>query len=87
MKSDHKYELTKIEGTAVLILNGYIFILTAIVNSVIRWYHHYLCHPGATCTEATIPGTMTRPTYNPSVRLVNYVNLIKKQEISMLKYL
>jgi hypothetical protein len=58
MKSNHKYELTKIERTAVLTLNGIIFIQMAIRNSVIRWYHQYLCHPGATRTEATIQNTM-----------------------------
>jgi hypothetical protein len=51
MKSDHKYELTKIERTAVLALNGKISIPTAIRNSVIGWYHEYLCRPGATHTE------------------------------------
>jgi hypothetical protein len=61
MKSDHKYKLTKIERTEVLTLNGKICILTAIRNSVIGWYHRYLCHPGATQTEATIRGTMTWP--------------------------
>jgi hypothetical protein len=44
MKSDHKYELTKIERTAVLTLNGKIFILTAMRNPVIDWYHQYLCN-------------------------------------------
>jgi hypothetical protein len=39
MKSDPKYELTKIEQTAVLTPNGKIFIPMAIRNSVIRWYH------------------------------------------------
>jgi hypothetical protein len=53
-KSDHKYELTKIERTAVLTLNGNIFIPTVIRSPVIDWYHQYLCHPGATRTEATI---------------------------------
>jgi hypothetical protein len=77
MKSDHKYELTKIERTIVLTLNGTIFMLIAIRNSVIGWYHEYLYHPGATRTEATIRGTMMWPACNPSVRLVNYVNLIK----------
>jgi hypothetical protein len=38
-KSNHKYELTRIERTAVLTLNGKIFILTAIRNHVIDWYH------------------------------------------------
>jgi hypothetical protein len=61
MKSDHKYELTKMERTSVLKLNGKIFILTAIRKSVIGWYHDYLCHPGATCTKATIWGSMTWP--------------------------
>jgi hypothetical protein len=52
MKSDHKYELTKIEHTLVLTIEGKIFILTAIRQKVIAWYHKYLCHPGATRTEA-----------------------------------
>jgi hypothetical protein len=34
-KSDHKYELTKIERTSVLTLNDKIFIPTAIRNPVI----------------------------------------------------
>jgi hypothetical protein len=38
-KSDHKYELTKVERTAVLKRNGKIFVPTAIRNSVIGWYH------------------------------------------------
>jgi hypothetical protein len=61
MKSDHKYELTKIERTAVLTLNGKVFILTDIRNPVIDWYHQYLCHPGATRTKATIRNTVTWP--------------------------
>jgi hypothetical protein len=58
-KSDHKYELTKIERTAVLTLNGKLYIPTVIRNPVIDWYHQYLCHPGATRTDATIRNTMT----------------------------
>jgi hypothetical protein len=38
-KSDHKYELTKIERTAVLTLNGEMCVLAAIRNSVIGLYH------------------------------------------------
>jgi hypothetical protein len=38
-ESDHKYKLTKIERTAVLTLNGKIFIPTVIRNPVINWYH------------------------------------------------
>jgi hypothetical protein len=60
-KNDHKYELTKIERTAVLTLDGKIFIPTVIRNPVIDWYRQYLCHPGATRTEATIRNTMTWP--------------------------
>jgi hypothetical protein len=61
MKSDLTYELTKIERTAVLTLNGVIFIPTAIINSVLEWYHEYLFHPVAKRTRSTIRGTMTRP--------------------------
>jgi hypothetical protein len=38
-KSDNKYELTKIERTLVLTINGKIFIPTAIRQKVIAWYH------------------------------------------------
>jgi hypothetical protein len=61
MKSDNKYELTRIERTLVLTIEGKIFIPTPIRQKVIAWYHAYLCHPGATRTEATIRGTMTWP--------------------------
>jgi hypothetical protein len=54
MKSDNKYELTKMERTLVLTIDGKIFIRTAIQQKVIAWYHKYLCHPGATRTKATI---------------------------------
>jgi hypothetical protein len=60
-KSDHKYKLTKIKRTSVLTLKGKIFMPTAIRNSVIGWYYDYLCHPGATRTEATLWDTMTWP--------------------------
>jgi hypothetical protein len=60
-KSDHKYKLTKIERTAVLILSGKIFIPTVIRNPVIDWYHKYICHPGPIRTDATIRNTMTWP--------------------------
>jgi hypothetical protein len=67
MKSDHKYELTKIKRTTVLTLNGKIFIPTAIRNSVIGWYHQYLCHPGATRTESKIRDTMAWPGFTRNV--------------------
>jgi hypothetical protein len=60
-KSGHKYELTKIERTALLTLNGKIFIPTVIRNPVIDWYHQFLCHPGAMRTEETIRNTMAWP--------------------------
>jgi hypothetical protein len=47
-KSDDKYDLTEKECTAKLILDGKIFVTTAIRKSVIGWYHEYLCHLGGT---------------------------------------
>jgi hypothetical protein len=67
-KSDHKYELTKIELTAVLTLNGKICLPTVIRNSIIDWYHQYLCHPGATRTKQTIRNTMTWPGLTQNVQ-------------------
>jgi hypothetical protein len=54
MKSNHKYKLTKIERTLVLTIEGKIFIPTVIRQTVMAWFHEYLCRPGATRTEATI---------------------------------
>jgi hypothetical protein len=68
MKSYHKYEFSKIERTAVLTLNGKICIPTAIRNSVIGWYHQYLCHPGVTRTEAKIRNTMMWPELTRNVQ-------------------
>jgi hypothetical protein len=67
-KSDHKYELTKIERTAVLTLNGKIFIPTVIINPVIDWYYQHLCHSGATRTEATDRNTMMWPGLTQNVQ-------------------
>jgi hypothetical protein len=39
MKRDNKYELTKIECTIVLSIEGKIFIPKAIRQKVIAWYH------------------------------------------------
>jgi hypothetical protein len=60
-KSDHKYELTKIERTRVVTIESKIFIPKAIQQKVIDWYHAYLCRPGTTRTEATIRGTVMWP--------------------------
>jgi hypothetical protein len=90
-KSNHKYELTKIEHTAVLTLNGKICILTVIRNPVIDWYHQYLCYTGATSTEATIQNTLTRPGLTRNVqshcKTCKLCQFNKKQENSMIKYL
>jgi hypothetical protein len=53
-KENHKYELKKIERTLVLTRDSKIYIPTAVHKDVMSWYHRYLCHPGVTCTEATI---------------------------------
>jgi hypothetical protein len=91
MKSDHKYDLTRIERTAVLTLNGKICIPTVIRNHVIGWYHQYLCHPGATRTEATIRNTMTWPGLTRKVqshcKTCKLCHFNKKQETSMVNYL
>jgi hypothetical protein len=91
MKSDHKYKLTKIERTAVLTLNGKICIPKVIRNPVIDWYHQYLCHPGATHTEATLRNTMTWSGLTRNVqshcKTCKLCQFNKKKENSMVKYL
>ena len=60
-KENHKYKLENIERTGVLTRDGKIYIPIAVRKDVMAWYHEYLCHPGATRTEATIRSTMTWP--------------------------
>jgi hypothetical protein len=86
MKSDNKYELTKIEHTLILTIDGKIFIPIAIRQKVIAWYHEYLCHPGTTRTEAATRGTMTWPgltrnvqTYCKTCRLCQFDKKTRKE--------
>ena len=41
--------------------NSRIYVPKILRHDVLTWYHHYLCHPGATRLEKTIAATMTWP--------------------------
>jgi hypothetical protein len=68
IKSDNKYQLTKIERSLALTIEGKIFIPTSIRQKVIAGYHKYLCRPGATRTQATIRNTMPSPGLSRNVQ-------------------
>ncbi len=43
-----------IEHTKVLCKNGKLIIPTSLRHRAVRWYHHYLEHPGHLCLEETM---------------------------------
>ena len=50
-----------IHNKNILALNGKIYVPRTLRHDVLTWYHHYLCHPGATRLEKTIASTMCWP--------------------------
>jgi len=47
-----------IEDTKVLCKNGKVIIPTSLRRRAVKWYHHYLQHPGHTCLEETMRSVM-----------------------------
>ncbi len=47
-----------IEDTKVLCKNGKVMIPTSLRRRAVRWYHHYLQHPGHSCLEETMKSVM-----------------------------
>jgi hypothetical protein len=47
-----------IEDTKVLCKNGKVMIPTSLRQRAVRWYHHYLQHPGHSCLEETMRSVM-----------------------------
>jgi hypothetical protein len=47
-----------IEDTKVLCKNGKLMIPTSLRHRAVRWYNHYLQHPGHSCLEETLRSMM-----------------------------
>ncbi len=47
-----------IEDTKVLCKNGKVIIPTSLPQRAVKWYHHYLQHPGQLCLEETMRSVM-----------------------------
>ena len=71
LKADRKFRLhcrasrdwgyKMVHDTEILFHKGRIYVPKALRHEVLTWYHHFLCHPGATRLEKTIAQTMTWP--------------------------
>ena len=56
-----EYEYKKLQDTYVLFKNKKIYVPKKLRHDVLVWYHHFLCHPGATRLEMTLSRTMVWP--------------------------
>jgi chorismate mutase len=89
-KDNNNYELNKIKHMLILTRDRKNVFPNCHLKNVVGWYHEYLCHPGSTCTEATIRSTMTFPVltyiYNNVIRNLTHDKYIIKIESNMVKY-
>jgi hypothetical protein len=58
LTKDPQYTRQLVENTQVLCKGTVIVLPTALQHRAIRWYHHYLQHPGATRLEETLRAAM-----------------------------
>jgi hypothetical protein len=63
-----KYVAAVIEKTEVFTYDGKIYVPLSLRNSVIAWYHEYLCQPGINRTELSIRQTMFWPGLTEDVK-------------------
>ena len=82
-KEKDKYKLNLIENTHVLCKNGKIVIPKSLQTRAVKWYHHYLQHPGNTRLEETLKATMywtnMRTTVRSHVKNCRSCQINKKQ--------
>ena len=58
-KDDSHHSMDNINRIDVITKDGKIIIPKCLTSKIVNWYHHFLCHPGATCMEKTLRQTMT----------------------------
>ena len=61
MRKNKKYKKTRLHNMDIYMVDRRIYVPKSLRHEVLTWYHHYLCHPGATRLEKTIAATMTWP--------------------------
>ena len=49
------------QNVLILFKNKKIYVPKKLRHNVLTWYHHFLCHPGATRLEKTLSSTMVWP--------------------------
>ena len=79
-KSKRKYTKKVVNLQEVVLENGKIFIPKNLRRRTLQWFHHWLCHPGETRLEQTIPQTMTWPKLRQEVR--TYVRTCHRCQMS-----
>jgi hypothetical protein len=55
---DQGLEIKLIENTACVCKDGQLIIPKPLQAHAVKWYHHYLQHPGHTCLEVTMNAAM-----------------------------
>jgi len=68
-KVDDKYVISLVGNTEVLVDKRQKMVIpSSLKDKILKWYHHYLQHPGSARLEATIGATMTWDGLQKSVR-------------------
>jgi hypothetical protein len=55
---DQGLEIKLVENTTCVCKNGWLVIPKPLQVRAVKWYHHYLQHPGHTCLEETMNAAM-----------------------------
>ena len=58
LRKNDEFTYKVIEGHELIMKNKNIYVPKILRQPVLDWYHHFLCHPGATRLAATIGQTM-----------------------------
>jgi hypothetical protein len=55
---EQRLEIKLIENTTCVCKDGWLVIPKPLQVRAVKWYHHYLPHPGHTCLEETVNAVM-----------------------------
>ena len=59
VKLHQDYKIQKFNGIDIIYYKNKIYITKTLQMKVIKWYHHYLCYPGATRLIMTLGQSMS----------------------------
>ena len=86
-KNRKKFGKMEVDSIELTTFNGNIYVPNRIRESILNWYHHFLCHPGSSRIAATIGNVMAWPGLQADA--INFTRTCKtcqKQKKTKVKY-